>query len=61
MADVNVTIRRDNGMAVSATGTVDDALVLEMTQTLAAILFDAATVAPAPAAPAPAAAPAPTP
>lgn len=41
MAEVNITIRRDNGMSVNATGTVDDALVADMAGTLAAILFDA--------------------
>ena len=43
MAEVNVTIRRDNGMNVSATGQVDDAMVVDIASMLGAMLFDAAT------------------
>lgn len=50
MASVTLTIRRDNGVEVMASGTVDDALVVDMAGTLAALMFDAATTAaPAPA------------
>lgn len=41
MADISISIRRDNGMYVTASGTVEDSLVMEIAQTLAAILFDA--------------------
>lgn len=59
MAEVSITIRRNNGMSIMASGTVDDAMVAEIAQTLSAILFDlsmspaeAAISAPAPANPA---------
>lgn len=53
MADVSISVRRDNGMVVTANGTVDDSLVIDMAQTLAAILFDASMAPAAVAAPAP--------
>ena len=43
MAEVNVSIRRDNGMNVSASAEVDDMFVVEIASMLGAMLFDAAT------------------
>lgn len=40
MSEVSITVRRDNGMYITANGTVDDALVVDIAQTLSAILFD---------------------
>jgi hypothetical protein len=41
MARVELTIRRDNGVQVSASGEVADELVADIAMTLGAILFDA--------------------
>lgn len=43
MANVQLTIRRDNGVTVNASGDVDDALIADIAMTLGAILFDAST------------------
>lgn len=51
MADVSITIRRNNGVNITATSVIEDALVVDMASTLAALMFDAATTpteAPAP-------------
>lgn len=40
MAELSITIRRDNGLYIVATGTLDDATVVDMSQTLVAMLFD---------------------
>jgi len=55
MANVSLTIRRDNGVTVTANGEVADSLIADIAMTLGAILFDASTVsaAVAPAAPTP--------
>lgn len=44
MANVSLTIRRDNGVTVTANGEVADELVADIAMTLGAILFDASTV-----------------
>jgi len=54
MASVDFTIRRDNGVTITASGQVDDALLVDMGSTLGAMLFDASTAPAAVAAPAPA-------
>lgn len=41
MANVSLTIRRDNGVTVTASGDVADELVADIAMTLGAILFDA--------------------
>jgi len=55
MANISLTIRRDNGVTVTANGEVADSLIADIAMTLGAILFDASTVsaAVAPAAPTP--------
>jgi hypothetical protein len=51
MAQINLSIRRDNGVTISADATVDDEYVKDLAMTLGAILFDASSVEPAPAEP----------
>lgn len=41
MAHVSLTIRRDNGVTVTADADVADELVLDIAMTLGAVLFDA--------------------
>lgn len=43
MATINLTIRRDNGVTVTASGDVADALIADIAMTLGAILFEAST------------------
>ncbi len=52
MAQIEITVRRDNGTAITANGTVDDAYVADIAMTLTALLFDSASVEPAPPTPA---------
>jgi hypothetical protein len=54
MAQVEITIRRDNGTNITANAEVDDTYVADMAMTLTALLFDSATVEPTPVTPAPA-------
>lgn len=44
MAQIEITIRRDNGTTVTAGGTVDDIYVADIAMTLTALLFDSASV-----------------
>lgn len=43
MSSVQLTIRRDNGVTVSANGDVPDAMIADIAMTLGAILFDASS------------------
>lgn len=43
MAEVNITIRRDNGTSITASANVVDNLVADIAMTLTALLFDSAT------------------
>lgn len=52
MANVSLTIRRDNGVTVTANGEVADDLVADIAMTLGAILFDASTATATTSAPA---------
>jgi hypothetical protein len=60
MAQIEITVRRDNGTAITASGTVDDTYVADISMTLTALLFDTASATPVPAEPTPVASPAPT-
>ena len=40
LATVTITIRRPNGMDITATGHVDDMMVVDIAGTLGAMLFD---------------------
>lgn len=44
MAQIEITVRRDNGTAIAANATVEDALVADIAMTLTALLFDSAVV-----------------
>lgn len=54
MAQIEITVRRDNGTAITANGQVEDTYVADIAMTLTALLFDSAAVEPAPEQPAPA-------
>jgi hypothetical protein len=43
MAQINLSIRRDSGVTITAEATVDDSYVADIATTLGAILFDAST------------------
>lgn len=48
MAQIHLSIRRDNGVTITADATVDDSYVADIATTLGAILFEASAEEPEP-------------
>lgn len=48
MAQISINITRDNGTQIAGSGTVDDALLIDIASMLGAMLFDASTASTVP-------------
>jgi hypothetical protein len=51
MANINISVTRDNGTTVTGSATVDDALLVDITSMLGSMIFDAVSTTTPPSTP----------